>query len=89
MSGAPGGDDQDGEDQARGMPTPPPANQAQAGAKQAEQENEEEVMVCWFVVHLCPSFVAFPLLAGVHVCLCILCAFAHHFLTRGLLHYFH
>lgn len=42
MSGGPGGADEAGEDQMRGVPTPPQPTQAQGEAQQAKEEEEEE-----------------------------------------------
>lgn len=63
MSAGAGGDEKDGQDQMRDIPTPPQATpQAQAEAKPAEKEQEEEnevtcrrfvvglVIHSWFVV---------------------------------------
>ncbi len=42
MSGAADGADEDGEDQMKGVPTPPPATKEEREAQQAEKEKEEE-----------------------------------------------
>lgn len=45
MSGGPGGATEDGEDNMRDVPTPPPAAQTQSKARQAKEQEEEEVRV--------------------------------------------
>lgn len=46
MSGGPSGAGEDGEEQMKDVPTPPPATQAQGEAQQAKEEEEEEEVRC-------------------------------------------
>lgn len=53
MSAGADGGDEDGEDQMRGMPTPPAATRAQSEAQQAQKEEEEEEVSGWILFLTC------------------------------------